>query len=149
MADTKQQILDFLKTNALAVAATVSPKNEPQAATVIYMADDDFNFYFVTRRHTRKVENLESNKNVALVVGTQAAPITIQANGEAELLNEKNELGQFIQKLSEKKNLEEMYYGPFLNLPGLDFVVFKVKPKWMRALYLNTETQKEEFYQLV
>lgn len=148
MADFSEEILDFLKKNVLAVVSTVSSNNEPEAATVLYMIDDDLNFYFITRRDTRKVENLAINKNIAIVVGTELSPITIQANGEAELLDKK-ELPEFIGKLSKRKNVEELYYGPFLNIPGIDFAVFKVKLKWLRGLCLNSETKKEEFFQII
>ena len=67
---SKQEVLKFLKEKELAVVSTVSAAGKPEAATVIYFIDDDFSFYFITRRNTRKFENLQLNNNVALVVGT-------------------------------------------------------------------------------
>ena len=75
---SKQEILKFLKEKELAVVSTVSAASKPESATVIYFIDDELNFYFVTRRNTRKFENLQLNNNVAIVVGTELMPVTVQ-----------------------------------------------------------------------
>ena len=75
---SKQGALKFLKEKQLAVVSTVSAEGKPESATVLYFIDDDFNFYFITRRNTRKFGNLQStNNNVAIVVGTELAPVTV------------------------------------------------------------------------
>ncbi len=102
---------------------------------------------FVTRRHTRKFENLMENKNVAIVVGTVPAATTVQINGVAELMGAEGE--EFLKKLTENPDLKEFYYGPFLGISGIDFAVFKVKINWLRYLYLDTETMREEYYQII
>ena len=87
------------------------------------------------------------NKNVAVVVGTVPAATTVQFNGVAELMGAEGE--DFLKKLAEHTSLKEFYYGPFLGIAGIDFAVFKVKINWLRYLYLDTETMKEEYYQII
>ena len=87
------------------------------------------------------------NKNVAIVVGTVPAATTAQINGVAELMGAEGE--EFLKKLTENPGLKEFYYGPFLGISGIDFAVFKVKINWLRYLYLDTETMREEYYQII
>lgn len=146
-AELKNQALEFLRASKTAVVSTVSKDGKPQAATVLYLIDDDFTFYFVTRESSRKFENLKNNKNIAAVIGTIPAPETVQLDGVAELVNEG--LSVFTEKLSMNTDLRDLYYGPFLNVIGLDIVVFKVKPNWLRYLCLDLKTLKENYYQII
>lgn len=145
----KRQALEFLKNKEIAVISTVSENNEPTAATILFSVDDDFNFYFITRRQTRKFKNLQINKNIAIVVGTELEPGTIQIQGEAQLLKE-NEAEKFIKEMTKnKKDLLDLYSGPFLSISGIDFAIFKVKINWMRYLKLDLEEMKEEYHQII
>lgn len=143
----KQEALDFLKRHTVAVVATITGDNMPNAATVLYRIDDDLNFYFITRRQTRKYENLMANRKIAIVVGTGDGPGTIQAEGEARPMEEG--LEKFFEGIKKNDGLEKAYYGQFLELPGLDLVVFRARISWMRYLHLNADTQTEEYYRIV
>ncbi len=145
----KRRAFGFLNEKEVAVISTISENNEPTAATILFSIDDDFNFYFITRRQTRKFKNLQINKSVAIVVGTELEPGTIQMQGEAQLL-EGNEAENFFKEISEnKKDLLKLYYGPYLLVPGLDFAIFKVKINWMRHLRLDLEKMIEEYHQII
>lgn len=145
----KQEALDFLRKHIIAVVATTDDANTPQAATVLYHIDDNMNFYFITRRQTRKYKNLMTNRKVALVVGMGDGPGTIQAEGEAQLMEDGEGIEKFFGNMKKHEGLAEAYYGPFLMLPGLDLAVFCVRVSWMRYLHLNTDTQTEEYYRVV
>ena len=152
MNGTSQEIInrakDFLAKNKLCVVSTISPESKPQSAVCLYIADDDMNFYFVTRSQTRKVSNLRSNKNVALVIGTELAPFTIQAEGNAEPVSG-NSYDEFMNKFKERPDMQALYSGPFLMLPGADFTVFKVSTNWLRYMELNPATGEESYYQII
>lgn len=143
-----KRIKDFLAQNKLCVISTVSPAGKPQSAVCIYMSDDNFNFYFVTRGQTRKIENLRNNKNVAVVIGTELAPFTIQAEGEAQLLSSAA-YDEFMNKFRERQDLQELYFGPFLKMPGADFVIFKISTNWLRYLEFDPKTGEEVYYQII
>ena len=147
LEDVVKKAKDFLIQNKLCVISTVSLTGKPESAVCIYMSNENFDFYFVTRQQTRKFENLKNNKNVAIVVGTVAAPETIQIEGEVELVSGKK--NEFIETLVGRADLEELYYGPFLLTKGANFAIFKVKIKWLRYLHLNLKTFKEEYHQII
>jgi nitroimidazol reductase NimA-like FMN-containing flavoprotein (pyridoxamine 5'-phosphate oxidase superfamily) len=71
----RNDVLKFLQKNKVAVVATASKDGIPEAATITYLFDDDFNFYFITRKQSQKLINLRKNPNVALVIGTDAKTI--------------------------------------------------------------------------
>lgn len=145
---SKQEVLKFLKEKALAVVSTISIEGKPEAATVIYFIDDDFEFYFITRRNTRKFKNLQSNNNVALVVGTELMPVTVQIEGAAELItDEKGDV--LVAEIAKRPQIQSLYFGPFLELKGVDFAAFKVKINWLRWLSVDPETGKENYSQII
>ncbi len=145
---SKQDALKFLKEKQLAVVSTASSTGKPEAATVIYFIDDDFNFYFVTRRNTRKFENLQSNSNVAIVVGTELLPVTVQIGGTAELVSG-GEGELLMAEIIKRPQIQSLYFGPFLQLKGIDFAAFKVKINWLRWLSVDPETGKEDYSQII
>lgn len=143
----KQEALDFLKEHIIAVVATTDKNHAPNAATILYHIDDDMNFFFMTRRQTRKYANIMENPRVAVVVGIGDGPGTVQAEGEAHLIEDG--LETFFENIKKHAGLAEAYYGPFLMLPGMDMAVFRVRLSWVRYLRLNTDTQTEEYYRII
>lgn len=146
--EIKTRAKDFLAKNKLCVVSTVSPDGAPHSAVCLYMADDDMNFYFVTRSQTRKVSNLRNNKNVALVIGTELAPFTIQAEGKAQELASAD-YSEFMDRFQKREDLQVLYFGPFLKLEGADFVIFKITTEWLRYLEYNPQTGEEIYHQII
>jgi uncharacterized pyridoxamine 5'-phosphate oxidase family protein len=143
--EMKVQIESFLKNHDLAVVSTVAHDKKPEAATVGYLYENDI-FYFITRANSRKAQNLEHNQRIAAVIGTTAGPNTVQLEGEAFVL--KSGTREFNDLLVKFAGLKVLYYGPFLKMEGIDFVIVTVKVDWLRWLDVNDLTNKEEFYQL-
>ncbi|MFA6364834.1 MAG: pyridoxamine 5'-phosphate oxidase family protein [Candidatus Paceibacterota bacterium] len=144
----KKEAKEYLQSEKLAVLSTVSPEGKPQSATVLYLFDDDYNFFFVTRNDTQKAENLSTNNNVSIVVGAQLGPVTMQMSGAAILLSP-IEQKEFIYKLSKNAELKQLYYGPFLNLEGINFSLYRVAITWARWLKIDIEKKKEVYYQII
>jgi len=142
--DARKGVIAYLQSQLTAVVSTVSPDGRPQASTVFYWINDfhgdDFSFFFVTRRHTRKFENLMSNKKVAFVVGTEFAPSTVQVEGEAELLDVGDQLKDMLElqkRLRTKPALARLLGGEFfprnpISKLGKNHALFKVRPTWIR-----------------
>lgn len=147
----KEAVLEFLKENNTIVIATASPEGKPQAATVYYLVDDDFNIYFATGRETDKFKNLQSNKQAAFVVGTGPAVITVQGAGRVQEISD--------NELSEKGRIgAELYFKalkewPVLKLPHGGLAFFKIIPDQMKFLNLDSvghhETYQESYYQVI
>jgi len=81
--EIREEALKFLNENNTGVLATTF-NGEPHAATIYYTVDDNFSFYFITKRHTEKYQNLVLSGRVAFVVGTGPEYTTVQARGSVE-----------------------------------------------------------------
>ncbi|OGD32299.1 hypothetical protein A3C91_00900 [Candidatus Azambacteria bacterium RIFCSPHIGHO2_02_FULL_52_12] len=144
-ADAQKFCMVFLREQEHAVLATVNAGGRPQAAVVTYFVEDDWTFYFTTRRETRKHENLMHNRRVAMVVGTGPGPVSIQIEGTAEPVEgteRETVMGAFLTK-------RKSYYDIFLKIPGYDFSVFKVRPDWIRLFQINDGAGAEVFTRII
>lgn len=160
---TYSDAIDFLRAHHLAVVSTVSKSGAPQCATVFFHIGDvesasRFHIYFVTRRHTRKFANLTANPSVAMVLGTDLEPHSVQIEGSVELI----ETGDAIQQLTDMGNrlltdpqLGMLYVGaffpqnPFGKIEGSDFAVFRVTPTWIRYMHPDASGKHIEYTQLL
>lgn len=147
----KLRALEFLRGRNTMVVSSVSDLGEPQASTVYFTADNDFNLYFMTSKGSRKCQNLTANGKVAFVVGTGPEVITIQGGGVAESLEE-NEAKVFFN-LIEKVAFRSPWQWPVNLLAKEGYCTFKIKPNWMVWLNLHKEKYpdiaSEEFYKII
>lgn len=143
--ETRQKVIDFLKSNVFASIATVSIENKPNCGAILYLFDDNLDFYFVTRSQSRKNINLQSNSNIAIVVGTGENNISIQAEGMAEAVKDKARY--FVEEVNKKENLSKLFYGPLMTFDGVDFVVYKVRIDWIKYMEVkDNNVHTEEYY---
>lgn len=144
------EFIEFLRSKTTAVISTVSPAGQPMAATIYFVVDDDFNFYFTTKSFTRKNQNLETNPNVALVVGTQSEPVTAQIQGVATRITNQGEIDLRMGQIEEifAKN---QYVAPLFQLapPRNEVLVYKITPNWMRWLDLRGDKTDGDFVQIL
>lgn len=140
----KADALKFLKENITAVIAT-SQGVSPQASTVYYLIDDDFNFYFTTKDGTGSCENIKNNWNVAVVVGTGPEHITVQAKGIAEVV-EGEKRDEILQKFADMFAKEFVKIRPIEDVyryKGKEKVVIKITPRELSFLNLDSSTHKD------
>ena len=129
---TRADILEFMRGHSLAVQASVSPSNSPQAAVVGFIVTDDFEMFFDTLDSTRKVSNLRQNVRIALVIGglTDGDERTVQYEGVADE-----------PKGLELERLKERYFVRFPDgrdrrtWPGLTYV--RTRARWLRFSNFN------------
>ena len=154
-SEIKEKALAYLRGEKTAVVATVSPKGEPEAATLYYAIDDDFTFNFVTRDTSRKFQNLKNDSRMAVVVGTGPDLITIHCGGEAERIDYESDTAraeEVIRKVFANTGLRKSKDFPIMVFPKSQFGIFRVKPKWMVWLNLEAEKYPEAYasdYQVV
>jgi pyridoxine/pyridoxamine 5'-phosphate oxidase len=125
-------LLNFVRSHRLAVQASVSSEDAPQAAVVGYAVTDQFELVFDTLSSSRKGQNLRRNSRIALVIGGLAdgEERTVQYEGIAD-----EPSGEDLDRL------KQVYYaawpdGPSrLTWPGLTY--FRVKPTWIRYSDFN------------
>jgi len=128
----RADVLEFMRSHSLAVQASVSPVDAPQAAVVGFIVTDDFEVVFDTVNTTRKVANLRRNARCALVIGgiVNGDERTVQLEGIAD-----EPTG------SDLERLKELYFVRFpdgrerQHWPGLMYV--RVRPRWLRFSDFN------------
>ena len=124
---TRAELLAFMRSEPLAVEATVAPSGAPQAAVVGIVVTDDFEVVFDTLDTTRKLQNVRTSPRVALVIGSIRAGEgrTVQYEGIAD-----EPTG------SELESAKRIYFRAFPQgrerevWPGLVYV--RVRPLWIR-----------------
>ncbi|HEV8601626.1 MAG TPA: pyridoxamine 5'-phosphate oxidase family protein [Patescibacteria group bacterium] len=124
-----QEILDYIKSQRIAVLAVEMMDGSPHAATVHFAnTEDPLVFYFETHRDYRKSEPLYGRETTraSLVIGFDESNVkTLQLDGEVRLL-----------KKEEKKIFDEVYLGKFPQKKDkavdLKAVMFCFIPSWWR-----------------
>lgn len=129
-----QELLRFLRSQRLAVEASVSASLDAQAAVVGFAISDEFEIIFDTLDSTRKVANLRQNPRTAFVVGglLPGDERTAQYEGIADQPSG-----------AELDRLAEIYYGVYpegrarRSWPGLIYI--RVRPIWIRYSDYNLD----------
>jgi hypothetical protein len=129
-----RELLAFLRQHRLAVQASVSASERPQAAVVGIAVTDRLEIIFDTVESTRKAENLRLNPRLALVIGGMepADERMVQYEGIADEPSG-----------DELERVKSAYYevhpdGPSRrSWPGLMYV--RVRPMWIRYCDYNVD----------
>lgn len=139
--NTKQKILGFMDEHDECVIATTGKDGEPQAATVGYSSSSDLELTIGTSKGSRKYENIQSNPNVAVVVGFKGN-ITVQYQGVARRLEG--------DELNERKKVH------FKKIPGAkhferypDQVYLSISPTWIRYTDYSQPEPVEELREFI
>ncbi len=137
MDSDKTKAWEYLKNNHLAVLATISSHDgNPQASLVFYVTDDDFYLYLVINQDSRKMQNIAKNNHVALVIGQENKPMSMQVVGTAEIL-EDSEKKDIVAKqyldIAKASNPNSPNWPPIMKIRTLtDFVFLKITIDWCK-----------------
>lgn len=140
----KSAALKALREFPVGVMATVSSEGLPWASAVHFLVDDDFSFYFMTRRSTAKFRNIAANGHAAFSVGTSYDNKSgnFQVYGKAEQMRLDADWKKFMRRLSAQHAKRDLHTralpdDPFHGLSaGRDFAVIVLKPAFVRWLHL-------------
>lgn len=125
----EEKLLNFLKQHGLMMLSTIHADGKPQAAVVEFGELDDLTLVFDTLTTSRKYQNLQSNNNVAAVIGWEDS-VTVQIEGTASELGGE-ELIQAKQAYFTKNPRARKWEGRD------NIAYFKIKPAWIRYSDLN------------
>ncbi|MGB7439283.1 MAG: pyridoxamine 5'-phosphate oxidase family protein [Candidatus Acidiferrum sp.] len=118
------EVYQFMKSEQLAVLATVGEDQRPEAALMGFAVTEELEIVFDTVKSSRKYPNLKKNPRVAWVIGC-TTEITVQFEGVAEEL-EGEELAKY----------KKTYFAAFPDGPAREswpgITYFVVRPKWVR-----------------
>lgn len=115
MSDSHKKIHAFLKNNPLGIVSTVGDDNTPWGAAVYFIADDDFNFYFVTRAETTKYQNLKHGSKAAFTVADRATQTTVQLTGEVSEVPADEYMKNLFDKFMEIRHRDDHEWSPPIN----------------------------------
>lgn len=113
-----------MKEHGLMVVSTVSADGKPQAAVVEFGETDDFTLIIDTLKSSRKYKNLQTNRNVAVVVGWDN-DITVQIDAIAHELS-----GAELQEAKQPYFAKNPRAKEWESNP--DIAYFAFKPTWIR-----------------
>ncbi|MCC2631204.1 MAG: hypothetical protein K0S38_1013 [Candidatus Paceibacter sp.] len=136
----KKDVLVFLRENYTAVVAT-SFNDMPKASTVYYYVDNNFNFYFITKRNTSKYLNIEMNPRAAVVVGTGPEHISVQASGYCKLIVDDEEKAHVIDHIIDIRAREHVKIWPIEEIEKFKYknkVVFQITPE--QIVFMNLDS---------
>ena len=142
-----EQARDFISQQAMGVIATVSPNNTPEAATVMYMMDHEWNIYVLTHEDSQKVQNIKQNPKVAFVIGTTLVAHTVQIRATAELIDSKHEA--FARISQHFASSRQHTLNPIYKVYEKNYVIIKMTVDWLRYLSFDQLTNKEEYVVLI
>ena len=121
---TRDELLEFLRSQPWAVEASVTGEGAPQAAVVGVAVTDQLELVFDTLGTSRKAGNLRANPRIAVVLGWDDGR-TAQIEGVAD-----EPTGAELQRL------KDVYLRRFVDgqeraaLP--DITYFRIGPRWIR-----------------
>ncbi|OGK48841.1 hypothetical protein A3A56_01365 [Candidatus Roizmanbacteria bacterium RIFCSPLOWO2_01_FULL_40_32] len=140
----------------MAVFGTTSPDNSPHLSSMFFVANEDLNFYFITKSETAKVANIAANSKVSVVVSDQDSYKTVEANGIAIAISGFEKIRTIIQMFTKIYVKEEVIeHGKLFNWPPPiekiekgDIMVYELKPSYLRyADYSNSSPLEGNFVQ--
>lgn len=138
----KDGMVSFLKEKFIMELATCAD-NKPAVAPMVYVMDKDLNFYFVTYQHTLKAQNLLKNPQCSFVVW-EFLKMSVQVSGSAEVVEDEAQKSWVVDAFGDAATKDPNFWAPIFRIKRGDYVVFKIKPTWMRVLDLTHNTVRQE-----
>jgi len=138
----KSETISFLKDNFVMEIATARD-NKPAVSPVVYVIDDDLNFYFVTYRMSYKAQNLINNPQCSFTIW-QFLKMSVQADGMASVVEDETKKAWVIEAFADAATKDPNFWAPIFRIKKGDYCVFKITPTWMRVLDLTHNTIRQE-----
>lgn len=128
----RKDALAFLKRHKTGVIATVAGEYSVHASMVYYVAEDDFNIYFMTLITSRKFKALQEHPQVAFTVAASDIPQTLQIEGMAMDISLDADAARKKDALMQVLNSNDWFSAPITKLDPAEVVVVWIRPTWMR-----------------
>lgn len=143
--DDFDNVVVFLRRNALGTISSINADNEVDTANVYFRVEDDLTLYFVTKEQTRKFGNITERNTVTLSVVDEAGLCTAEIKGTASVVNESEDISETLLALH--KEVEERGSGywipPIGRLDAGPFVVVKIAPSHVRYIAYGSDSKVE------
>lgn len=147
--ETKELIVDFMKTHHSGTLATSDIAGNPYASVVYYGFNDDLTVCFATKSETQKYKNIEENKNVAFVIYDEVAQLSMQISGTVKIVQDEDTRRDIIRTMFQKSaQISKRELPPAEKLYAGEYVALKLTPTVMRmAVYARPDSQGDDLYE--
>lgn len=133
LAGQHREIHLFLKEHPAGVLATVDPNNEPHAAVIYYSVDSSLTVTFLTKKRTKKSDNLTHNNHATLVVFDVAAQTVVQLTGLVAAVDDAGEMSQIFRgTLRASLHVGRTVVPPIAKIAAGAFVAYRLVPTQIR-----------------
>jgi nitroimidazol reductase NimA-like FMN-containing flavoprotein (pyridoxamine 5'-phosphate oxidase superfamily) len=129
LGETEDKIFDFLQDHKTGVLATVDPNNMPHASVLFYTIDKTFAARFLTKKGTRKSDNLRHNNHAMLLIYDEKSQTTAQITGIVAEIKDNDETHQvFLNALRASLHTAESAIPPISRVDAGEYVAYELKP---------------------
>lgn len=133
LSERQRRIYKFLKDNPVGVLATVNPDNEPHAVVIYFAVGKDFNIFFLTKKGTKKYDNIVKNNHSVLVVYNESEQTAAQVFGVAEEIKSNVEINKIAaQVIKINRSASDSFALPIARLKAGVYAALKIIPKQIR-----------------
>jgi len=139
----KKDALKFLMTQKGGVLSTLAG-DQPQSAFVYYDVEEDFSFSILTVIDARKRKNMQAHNKVAFVVSTIKPPRTVEIEGVASQVTDKDIVENVLANYSDIATYQMKHAAPITKLGWERGVaIYEIKPTWLRwSDFSDTKSKK-------
>lgn len=132
----KNKVLQVLKNNNLCVLSTADLSGKSESAVMVPVVRDDLKIIMCTAPDTRKLKNMNVNKNVSLIFGGFKDDPSLQIDGVVRILSEEEKVEAIAFALSVRPEMKD--YGIE------EETFFEITPNWVRYIDYSQEPATEE-----
>ncbi len=139
----KKMVLKFLLSQPFISLSTATPTGEPHDSVMLFAVDDDFTISCATHEESYKAQLMAANMVVA---GStfEIGNAYVQFHGTATRIKSQAKILKVLDQLAKKADQANNFAPPIYKFPGENFVMFSIKPNWLRYMSLaeNLITEK-------
>ncbi len=146
LSDRQRRIYNFLREHPVGVLSTITPSRNPHGTVVYYTIDKNFMVHFLTKKGTRKYDNLKHNSHGMLTVFDPLTQATAQVTGVAVECEGDIRIHSVVMGIL-KGALRTSVSGvpPIAKLEAGEFTVFQIEPVQIRmATYDRLDSGRYE-----
>lgn len=132
--DAEKLIQKYLRTKHVMQLATVR-EGQPWCCNVHYWADDDANLYWISTEARRHSQEIRDDQRVAAAIAVQTDEevvgtpvIGIQVEGDAETIDDPNEVKRILRQYFDYHNKPEQLYEDILSGKN-PYNLYRLKPR--------------------
>lgn len=138
-SELKREILNFLREYPI-MSIAVSLDNKPMASVVVFTVADDFTFHFVTQKNSYKAKALLKNPQISMAIW-KINDTLVQADAVVNPVPEA-QIDAYLSAIAASNEKLNDFWPPLVRISDDEYVVFEIKPTWLRVLDLKSNTIK-------